>query len=140
VDVRRRVGLPHDGQNFLEGSLHVLIGQPAARVRSIEDSLETCVTPQHPALDFTYPLPALPYQSQTHRKQYVLYSEIARHARRGDFLQGGMTAFGEVAEVSGTVDRDIGGCDPFASVRVGVVVFGWGWYWRGGRGGGERGR
>lgn len=25
MDVRRRVGLPHDGQNFLEGSLQILL-------------------------------------------------------------------------------------------------------------------
>jgi hypothetical protein len=45
--VRSRVAFPHDGQNFLSRSRHVLRSVSLSR-NVKEDSLETSMTPQNP--------------------------------------------------------------------------------------------
>ena len=148
--VRRRVGLPHDGQNFLEGSLHTLerqlsMRQQAQAIKETEmsgngstskcgrgyregraDSLETRMTPKHPALHFTYPLPTLSNEPEPNTQQDILHSKVSSHACRRERPPVRFAPWSDEPEIPRAVRGDVGGGDPFPAVGLGfcISVFG----------------
>lgn len=67
IDVRKRDGLPHEGQNFFDGSLQSLGDcQAGASSPTLHHSLEASMTAKNPALDVRDPLSLYANQVETH--------------------------------------------------------------------------
>ena len=87
TEALKRVGFPHDGQNFFELSLHILIlHETRVRVYINRNSLEAGMTPQNPRLDLFDPLALQAHEVETHLKENVLHGEISGHTSSLDDL------------------------------------------------------
>lgn len=93
TETRRSVGEPHDGQNFLDGSLQSLRGGGAGRRKCQRramrraaagregDALEAGVAAEDPAADAPDPAALAADEVEAHLKQHVLDGKVGRHAR-----------------------------------------------------------
>ena len=123
IDVRKRDGFPHVGQNFFDGSLQSLTRcEGGVSSQSRYHSLEASMTAKNPALDARDPLALDTDQIETHMQEHVLHREVRCHTPHlylfSSELSGLLGVLRQQIECSRFVYPNVRGCNPFTFVVI----------------------